>query len=154
SIREIMYVCPDCKGPLRELACESCGLAFSSVHGVPDFLPRTGRFSNVAKISDRYDVIYEQHDGAWEDQGRTEAFIKYFSALAAGLSRGCVLEIGCGEGFLLAALSAKEVAAIDLSVAALKKSRERSGGSFSLALAEQLPFPSASFDLVVSVGVM
>ena len=149
-----MYVCPDCKGPLRGLACTSCGLEFPCADGFPNFLPKDGRFDRLNQISARYDIIYTQHDGAWEDQGRTDAFLEYFARLARTLSRDRVLEVGCGEGFLQAALSAEERAAVDLSLTALKKSRERSDGTYALALAERLPFESDSFDLVISVGVM
>ena len=149
-----MYVCPECKGPLRGLACDSCGLEFSSVEGIPNFLLRGTHFADVNEISARYDTIYKEHTGAWEDQGRTEAFLDYFSRLAGTLSNGRVLEVGCGEGFLLAALTATETAAVDLSIAAVKKARERVNSAYALALAERLPFPSGSFDLVISVGVM
>jgi len=149
-----MYVCPDCKGPLQGLACSACGLEFPAAEGFPNFLRGGYRFDQVGEISARYDIIYEQHDGAWEDQGRTTEFIDYFARLAGTLSTGRVLEVGCGEGFLLEALTAADKNAVDLSVTALRKSRGRADGTYALALAERLPFPADSFDLVISVGVM
>jgi SAM-dependent methyltransferase len=149
-----MYVCPDCKGPLQGLACSACGLEFPAAEGFPNFLRSSERFEQVGEISARYDIIYGQHEGAWEDQGRTAEFIGYFAQLAASLSRGRVLEVGCGEGFLLEALTAADKNAVDLSVTALRKSRGRADGTYALALAERLPFPAGGFDLVISVGVM
>lgn len=150
----MMYVCPDCKGPLQGLVCTACGLQFPSAEGFPNFLQGDSRFQRVEEISARYDIIYEEHHGAWEDQGRTGEFILYFSQLASTLSQGRLLEVGCGEGFLLQALSAAEKNAVDLSLNALKKSLGRADGAYALALAERLPFAAESFDLVISVGVM
>jgi SAM-dependent methyltransferase len=149
-----MYVCPDCKGPLEGLSCSVCGVAFPASEGFPNFLRGDERFGQAAEISAQYDIIYSEHDAVWGDQGRTPEFISYFSQLAGTLSTGRVLEVGCGEGFLLQALNATDKNAVDLSVTALKKSRGRAAGSYALALAERLPFPADSFDLVISVGVM
>jgi ubiquinone/menaquinone biosynthesis C-methylase UbiE len=149
-----MYVCPDCKGPLQGLACSACGLEFSAADGFPNFVRRDNRLGPVGEITARYDIIYGEHDAAWEDQGRTPEFISYLSHLAGSLSERRVLEVGCGEGFLLEALTAADKSAVDLSVNALRKSRRRADGTYALALAERLPFPASSFDLVVSVGVM
>jgi len=149
-----MYVCPDCKGSLQGLACSACGLEFAPAEGFPNFLRGGDRFERVGEISARYDIIYTQHEGAWEDQGRTAELIGYFARLAATLSTGRVLEVGCGEGFLLEALTAADKNAVDLSVTALRKARGRAEGTYALALAERLPFPAGSFDLVISVGVM
>jgi SAM-dependent methyltransferase len=149
-----MYVCPDCKGPLQGLACDACGLQFPASEGFPNFLGGESRFGQVGEISARYDIIYGEHEGAWEDQGRTPEFIGYFARLARSLSDGKVLEVGCGEGFLLQAITARDKSAVDLSLTALKKSQGRTDGTYALALAERLPFAADSFDLVVSVGVM
>jgi ubiquinone/menaquinone biosynthesis C-methylase UbiE len=65
-----------------------------------------------------------------------------------------VLELGCGEGFVLSALTATHKYGIDPSVHALIRASTRSNADCAVARAEELPFPSASFDLVVAVGVM
>ena len=90
----------------------------------------------------------------WIDQGRSNQFQTYFSKLAGSLSTDRVLELGCGEGFVLAALAATRKHGIDPSVHALVRARNRSLADCAVARAEELPFPSASFDLVISVGVM
>ncbi len=149
-----MYLCPDCKKPLENWKCPSCGSLFERKDGFPILLSRDPRFVSGAQIGATYDDIYSHRAGVWEDQGRTPEFISFFSALLGKFSDGRILEIGCGEGFLLSEIHAKERCAIDLSVEALRKARGRSQADFCVALAEQLPFSAEYFDLVTSVGVM
>lgn len=149
-----MFVCPDCKKPLEELFCRQCQARFSMTDGIPVLLSREAKFQDAAQIGDQYDVIYTKHSNVWNDQGRTPEFIEYFAGLLGTLATGKVLEVGCGEGFLLSAVRASEKSAIDISTEALRKARARTNASFGVALAERLPFADESFDLVFSVGVM
>ncbi len=149
-----MFVCPDCKGNLSDLKCSACGRQFTSKDGFPVLLSQEPQLKSAGEIGDTYDDIYSNRSGVWEDQGRTPEFIAYFSELLARLSADRYLEIGCGEGFLLSVIKAKQKAAIDLSSRALKIASTRSQADFCVALAERLPFHSNSFDLVASVGVM
>ena len=148
-----MYVCPKCKTKLTELACERCGVVYPSMHGIPCLLAAQPgeRGEELRRI---YDDIYRHHEDVWIDQGRSDKFQSYFAGLAGSLSTGRVLELGCGEGFVLAALMGTHKYGIDPSVHALVRARNRSNADCAVARAEELPFPSASFDLVVSVGVM
>ncbi len=149
-----MFVCPDCKGKLDDLRCSACGMQFTRKDDFPVLLSQEPQLKSAGEIGDTYDDIYSNRSGVWEDQGRTPEFIAYFSDLLAGFSKATYLEIGCGEGFLLSAIKAKQKAAIDLSSRALKTASTRAQAEFSVALAERLPFVSNSFDLVASVGVM
>lgn len=149
-----MFVCPDCKTPLANFWCQRCQVQFQSTDDIPALFTREERFRAATQISDAYNDIYANHSNVWNDQGRTPEFIQYFASLLKSLSTGKVLEIGCGEGFLLAALSASEKTAIDISTEALRKARLRATAEFATALAERLPFADKSFDLVLSVGVM
>jgi SAM-dependent methyltransferase len=101
-----------------------------------------------------YDDIYRDHQDVWVDQGRSEEFISYFCGLARSRAQGRVLEIGCGEGTLLATMTGTRKFGIDPSINALRRARSRSDAECAVARCEQLPFPSAFFDLVVTVGVM
>jgi SAM-dependent methyltransferase len=149
-----LYACPDCKTPLERLYCKKCSREYPQRDGIPILLPRDPRFQSVREISKSYDSIYREHRNAWENQGRTPAFIAYFSSLLRRLPCRRYLEIGCGEGFLLSALDHGRKYAIDLSTQAINAARKRAQAQFSVALAERLPFPHGCFDLVASVGVM
>lgn len=149
-----MFVCPDCKEPLVNLGCQRCQAQFSGSDGIPVLFTREARFQSATQIGDAYNHIYTKHSNVWNDQGRTPEFIQYFASLLRPLSAGKVLEIGCGEGFLLAALDSPDKTAIDISTEALRKARSLTQAEFAAAVAERLPFADQSFDLVVSVGVM
>jgi len=148
-----MYVCPRCKRQLVEYRCSSCGVVFSVVEGIPCFL--TGAPSGSAqRLREIYDDIYRHHEDVWVDQGRSENFLKYFCDLAHSSPSDSVLEIGCGEGMLLAALTGATKFGIDLSFQALRRAKRRSTADCAVARAEELPFPEGFFDVAVTAGVM
>lgn len=149
-----MYVCPDCKRPLERLYCKRCAREYTCVDGIPVLFSHDPKFQSAPAIATAYDSIYHERTNVWENQGKTPAFIDYFSSFLNRFRCNRILEVGCGEGFLLASLNRGEKFAVDLSIQALKMARARVEARFSLALAERLPFPSAYFDLVTSVGVM
>lgn len=148
-----MYVCPRCKAPLVEFACHACGVSYPVVEGIPCFLMGSPGESSH-RIREIYDEIYAHHEDVWIDQGRSERFQVWFGDLAASYSTGPLLEIGCGEGILLSTFRSPTRVGIDPSIRALMRARKRSGAPCAVARAEELPFPSASFEVVASVGVM
>jgi ubiquinone/menaquinone biosynthesis C-methylase UbiE len=101
-----------------------------------------------------YDEIYEHHENVWVDQGRSDQFLRYFRTLTQARNDESILEIGCGEGLLLAEFECKERYGIDPSLQALLRAQRRSAARYAVARAEELPFPDESFDLATSVGVM
>jgi ubiquinone/menaquinone biosynthesis C-methylase UbiE len=118
-------------------------------------LSKDPKFERTESIAAAYDSIYAAQSRVWENQGRTPEFIRYFSSLLDRFAGARSLEIGCGEGFLLAARSdAGDKYGVDLSMEAIRKARGRAPAHYSMALAERLPFPAHYFDLVTSVGVM
>jgi SAM-dependent methyltransferase len=149
-----MLVCPDCKKPLAGLRCETCRHNFEQVGEIPILLSNEPRYESARNIGKVYDDVYENRTKVWEDQGRTLEFLSYFAELAATLSTGALLEIGCGEGFLLSSLRGSSLSAIDLSWEALRRARQRVSADSCVAIAERLPFPDRAFDLVLAVGVM
>lgn len=121
--------------------------------GIPCFIPGSAP-SDGPDVRQVYDEIYRNHQDAWVDQGRSTDFINYFCGLARACSQNRVLEIGCGEGALLAAITATHKFGIDPSINALRRAKSRSNSECAVARSETLPFPTASFDLIVTVGVM
>jgi SAM-dependent methyltransferase len=148
-----MYACPKCKIQLTEFTCRQCGVTYPSLHEIPCFLVAQPGDSGE-ELRRTYDDIYSHHQDVWIDQGRSEQFQAYFAGLVRSLSTDRVLELGCGEGTLLGALTAAHKYGIDPSIHALVRARKRSAAECSVARAEELPFPPGSFDLVVAVGVM
>lgn len=84
-------------------------------------------------------------------------------AFAATMTAGAMLEVGCGDGVLLAAVNEalaqhsrapERVVGLDLSSGRLARARERVRGAFACASAEALPLAPATFDLVVFAEVL
>lgn len=104
-----------------------------------------------------YSRIASQYDARWKF---------YVDASIRGTVRRLhvepedrVLDVGCGTGALLEALSLAapraQLAGVDLSGDMLKLARHRLGPAIDLeqACAEKLPFGDAAFDVVVSTNV-
>jgi len=66
---------------------------------------------------------------------------------------GTVLDIGCGDGYWLSRVDAKERAGIDISVPAIEAAAKRDPGClWVVANADRfIPFSDASFDVVMSI---
>jgi ubiquinone/menaquinone biosynthesis C-methylase UbiE len=149
-----MLSCPDCKTSLVNLRCSACDVEFGTADGVPVLISRRAASEVDSRVSSAYQEIYTDRSGVWVDQGRTSEFIAYFASLIGETRPQDVLEIGCGEGFLLAAVDAQRKWAIDVSANALHSARTKTAAQFAVAFAEHLPFPDEAFDTAYSVGVM
>jgi ubiquinone/menaquinone biosynthesis C-methylase UbiE len=148
-----VYACPQCKQPLENYLCRKCSVQYPLYDGIPCFIPNSPP-PDKHDVRQIYDEIYRNHEDAWVDQGRSAEFVSYFCALAHSRTQNRILEIGCGEGALLAAMTATQKFGVDPSINALRRAKARSNAEFAVARSEELPFPAASFDLVVTVGVM
>ena len=149
------FYCPTCQAKLGNLKCPGCKKAYGiSPSGFPMLTANSRQSNLIEEISKNYDSIYQNHTNVWLDQGRTPEFLAYFANLCNETRPVRSLEVGCGEGLLLAMVACPEKSAIDISDTALSKARARSPANFILALAENIPFSDHYFDLVYSVGVM
>lgn len=148
------FVCPQCKGALAGLFCPACNHQYATEGGFPLLLPRDPALAISRELVAVYEEIYTEHAGVWVNQGRTAAFIEYFSRKLNAYQPRTLLEIGCGEGVLLRELQANRKWATDLAISALTKAAAATAVEACVALGEQLPFADGFFDVVTSVGVM
>ena len=148
-----MFVCPKCKTPLEEYRCRVCLEEYTTYSGIPDFLSADGG-ADRRKLASIYDGIYSAHSDVFEDQGRRSDFRAYFADLLAEIAPGSLLEVGCGEGALLADMRHAPKCGIDPSIQALLRAQRRTDCALAVATAEQLPFSDRSFNAVTAVGVM
>ncbi len=148
------YVCPNCKTPLVDLYCASCAHQYELSNGFPKLVWNDAQYESTPEIIDAYDSIYSDHSGVWENQGRSREFIQYFAGLLRRYDARRLLEVGCGEGVLLAALAGSDLYGTELSTKALERARTNVSANLCIALGERLPFCDQYFDLIASVGVM
>lgn len=102
-----------------------------------------------------YDHWYETPRGHWIGQRETGLLLQHLQA-RPGES---LLDVGCGTGFFTRTLAASvdgPVHGVDINAEWLKYARQRDTGNthYALADARALPYPDASFDLVVSITAL
>ncbi len=119
--------------------------------------------AEAAKLAKKWDVEYWDGDrktgyGGYRYDGRWR---KVADAMVAhyGIKPGDkILDVGCGKGFLLydftQAVPGVEVVGIDVSTYAIQHAKEEVKPFLQVASATELPFPDASFDLVVSLNTL
>ena len=112
------------------------------------------RYRAARRIADAYDSIYANRTDVWESRARSREFVRYFAGLLGRFPARRVLEVGCGEGALLAALPAGERYGTELSIRALERAHASTSAGLCIALAERLPYSDGFFDLAASVCVM
>ncbi len=91
--------------------------------------------------------------GELGDFGRRYVLDPVMRPRAVARARGLALDVGCGEGRFCRQLSAHgvHVVGLDRTAALIAAARTRDpAGRYVRAMAERLPFPDASFGLVVS----
>lgn len=99
-----------------------------------------------------YDQWYDTPRGRWIGQREAGLIL----ALLQPRREESLLDVGCGTGYFTRALAASipgAVAGVDISLERVAYARGRDAGRASYAVADALalPYPSASFDLVMSI---
>ena len=101
-----------------------------------------------------YDYIYQREMEHWWYRVRRQLVKRLVARYSQGTAVR-ILDIGCGTGALLRELSAYgEASGIDVSEKAVQYCKERGLTRVSLGDAAKLPFPDASFDIVVILDVL
>jgi SAM-dependent methyltransferase len=154
SARQAMFRCPECRNPLQELRCRACSRDYGDPYGIPDLLGSGPLAQRYRAIGAYYDALYNARTDVWREQGHTDEFTRYVVDLVEAVGPRRYLDIGCGEGFFLAAARTTEAFGVDLSRLALMRARARADATVALAAAERLPFPDNAFDVVTSIGAM
>ena len=129
-------------------ACPSCGHAARWEDGVLvlDDLPGAGDYPAGA-----YDAVARVEDRHWWYRSRNDVIARAL----AGLTPGCAVEIGCGTGFVLAALERLgwRVLGLDMRIEGLRHARRRTDAPLVRTGAACVPL-AAPVDLVVLCDVL
>jgi protein-L-isoaspartate(D-aspartate) O-methyltransferase len=130
-----------------------------------DYLARVNEYpkAQAARLAGQWGYDYwdgSRHTGygGYRYDGRWRPVAERMAA-HYGLKPGDrVLDVGCGKGFLLydftQAVPGVEVVGLDVSEYAVTHAREEVRDQLHVGSASRLPFPDASFDLVISINTL
>jgi SAM-dependent methyltransferase len=109
----------------------------------------------MAMDAQSYDRWYETSRGRWIGRREAELVVETLQP-RAGES---LLDVGCGTGFFtrtLASAAGGRVTGVDINPEWVEyaRGRDAGGASYEVADARALPYPNASFDLVVSIAAL
>lgn len=150
-----MYVCPICKGNLDGVHCVRCAMEIKWDDGIPVFFTSSAISNRYREVGLFYDNLYQTGKNVWKDQaGRGPEFIHYMASLVGSYGPERFLDVGCGEGFLLGAVSVSEKFGIEISSEAIKSAQVRATAKFCRGCVEELPYPNNYFDVVTAIGIM
>lgn len=161
---DVFYVCPFCRAALEPAAadvrCASCEREYPVANGIADF--SEGRYYD--QFDESITLTAEHQQGLANEVAGARARIDgYYLPLIARRAGGRprsdirVLDSGCGNGLSVDILAAAEFDTWGHDLSALRKWqwREREHRDrLSVADALRLPFADASFDFVLSSGVI
>jgi SAM-dependent methyltransferase len=149
------WACPRCHGALGSargaLRCRACAARYPVRGGLADFGLDEALGANARRQRAEWDAMSEQY-GAVLARLPAARFRPIDAPLLA-LARGDVLEVGCGDGRLLArvaaAASAGAIVGVDVAPGMARRAAAR-GFEVAVAPAERLPLPDGSVDAVLS----
>lgn len=122
-------------------------------HGPGDEVPEAPRIFSEAYYV-RLHAVEQSHWYVWGMRQAAQALLRAHRFRGAGL----VLDVGCGTGgtlrWLLDRFPGVRVVGLDVAAEALRHARGQGALPVLQGSATQLPFPAATFDLVVSFDVL
>ena len=145
------FRCPICAGALHpEGAALRCGSGHAfdvAREGYVNLLPSHHRRS--ARAGDSAEMVAARR--AFLAAGHYEPLEQALGAFSTDLGggAGAVLDVGCGEGTLTAALAGERVHGVDISRPAIRTARRSFPDRvFAVASGKRLPFGDGAFDLL------
>lgn len=156
-----MIICPDCSQPLKiidHLICDTCSWEGTKLNKIKNFLSTEDRKDpTILSYTENYDIIAE------DDLHSSIQSPRYIQLQAENLAKlinvnpnSSVCDIGIGQGYLLKEVlkkGVKNITAIDIAAAYLKKFEDDSRIDLVLANAENLPFEN-QFDVITTTDVL
>jgi Methylase involved in ubiquinone/menaquinone biosynthesis len=147
------FLCPLCAQALRpdggSLRCASKHAFDVAREGYVNLLPSHHRRS--ARAGDSAEMVAARR--AFLAAGHYAPLERALAELSGALAGGAdVLDVGCGEGTLTAALAGDRVHGVDISRPAIRAAARRfPDRTFAVASGKRLPFADAAFGLVCVV---
>ena len=107
----VLY-CPNCKDPLSQLnegyACQRCACSFSVIDGIPSFVDR--QITTDSFDASAFEFLFKMEQKHFWHVGRREIILDALRRNTANLPASRMLEVGCGNGSVLAFLMQHGVA--------------------------------------------
>jgi 2-polyprenyl-3-methyl-5-hydroxy-6-metoxy-1,4-benzoquinol methylase len=160
------FCCPHCKAvPLQAYdnayICSACAHRYPVLGGIPRFVEALPR--DLTQVQQAFDFEHRRYQESWYTRFGPQLLEQFLDdcQLPAGFFRGLsVLDAGCGSGrwtYALAELGA-DVTAFDLTTGGVEVTYAQLGTRTNVTVCQadifSLPFPSQSFDFVMSWGVL
>ncbi|MGB2961854.1 MAG: class I SAM-dependent methyltransferase [Candidatus Omnitrophota bacterium] len=172
----VPYICPSCDGGLREekdkLICFDCSEAWKVRDSVPFFIKDASYWGEVPREKMK-EIVENAKKGDWKDAvnaylGKerveyiTDESRGWWQYLLPSIEKGKVLDVGAGWGTISFSLAKAgyEVVAVDsveeraVFIDIRRKQEGMDNVQVACASALELPFPAASFDIVILNGVL
>jgi ubiquinone/menaquinone biosynthesis C-methylase UbiE len=127
---------------------------FGTRVGKPVFFTSDSLGEKYRRIAAFYDGLYQTHENVWDVVGRTPELTGYIASLVQGFAPRRYLDVCCGQGFLLASVSASEKFGIDISLCGLEAASRRVAANLCQGFVEKLPYEDEHFDVITNIGGM
>ena len=101
-----MLCCPGCRNPLRQLSeeylCQTCARSFPIIDGIPSFVDQHTTADSFDASA--FEFLFQMEQKHFWHVGRREIVLDVLRRNIPKLARCRMLEIGCGNGSILAFL--------------------------------------------------